>query len=244
MHGDVRAARQAAVGDADERLGQLDPAGGLVAVEAGAVPGGDRGAEDGERELGRRRRGAGAAADRARGCGTGRCWRAFQRATNVPSRLDRRLGLLRPRLGDGVEVTGRRPCGRRASRRRRRGSGPSCRAARCRRRRAGTARARRGGRLGAAGRRLRERARRDRPRMRRSARRSESSGSHGFLRCLRGELTGSRRESSATAGSPADSPPRTTDPHWVPRSPGWKPADSARGNVAAARAWGACRPRA
>jgi hypothetical protein len=29
-----------------------------------------------------------------------------------------------------------------------------------------------------------------------------------FLRCLRGELTGSRRESSATAGNPADSPPR------------------------------------
>ena len=161
VDGDDGAARERAVGDADERLGQLDPAGGLVAVEAGAVPGGDRGAEDRERELGRRRRGAGAAADQRAGAELADLARLPAREERAVG-LDRGLGLLGPRLGGGVEGTGRRPGGRRASRRRCRGSAPSCRAGRRRRRRAGTARARRGGgRRGAAGRLLRERARRD-----------------------------------------------------------------------------------
>ena len=210
-HGDVRPARQAAVGDADGLLGQLDAARGRVAVEAGAVPGGD--GAGGRRSAGARARPR-RPAPRRRRARASRNWpmrRGFQRATNVPSSFDGGARLLRPRLRWPGRGTARRRCARRASARRRRGSGPSCRAARCRRRRAGTARAGAGGRLGAAGGRPARRRSPGAPRQwRRGTARSESSGVSCFLRCLRGELTGSRRESSATAGSPADSPPRTT----------------------------------
>ena len=53
-----------------------------------------------------------------------------------------------------------------------------------------------------------------------------------FLRCLRGELTGSRRESSATDAGCGRFAPVARRPHWVPRSPRWGRGDSARGNLA------------
>src|SRR4051812_34377067 len=63
-----------------------------------------------------------------------------------------------------------------------------------------------------------------------------------FLRRLRGELTGSRRESSATTGTPVDSPPRSAPPGGIATVPplaAKEPrGDSAAGKLAkSARSW-------
>ena len=139
-HGHVRPAREAAVGDADELGRELDPARGRVAVEAGAVPGGDGAAVDGERQLGRDGGARRLAADDGAELelpGLARAPAGDERAVG----LDGRARLLRPRRGGGVEVLRRPRCGRRGAPRRRRGSAPCGRAARCRRRRGRTARA-------------------------------------------------------------------------------------------------------
>ncbi len=224
-HGHVRPAREAAVGDADELGRELDPARGRVAVEAGAVPGGDGAAVDGERQLGRDG-GAGrlAADDRAQ--------LELPGLTRAPAGdegavgLDRRARLLRPRRGGGVEVLDDHAAAGEAlldgaaeahllAEQRVAAAGEGERRGRCGHR-CGRAPGGCGGLL-RVGRRGCDRDERGDGQHDAGQRQSQCN----FLRCLRGELTGSRRESSATAGNRPIRPRESHfDSQWVPRSPG------------------------
>ena len=219
---DARAARQLAVRDAEQRRASARAAGRRAAVEAGAVPAcAMRRAVDGHGSLGRGVVALAPApsrwsdgAERA-SCADARCGapagdEACRRGPTVvrACRASRRW---RPRRGAATTHA----CGRRGARaRRRRGSATCGRASTlpAPRERERRGRARRAGALappvGCAAA-LRSRAARRATATSAAAIGVRVSEPHRcFLRCLRGELTGSRRESSATAGSPADSPPR------------------------------------
>ncbi len=218
-----RAARQRLVGDADELLGHLLAAGRRVAVQAGAVPGRHGGLEDPHGDLGRGvgdRRGA-AALERRADPLLAEHLRAPAHAEAALA-ADRGPGLRAPGLGGLVVALHPQHAAAGAARD---GAGQRGLAAEQRLRRGDERDV--GGRLRlrrarAAGR-LRGRGRGQRECDGQEGRRKPDRGNEPhrcFLRCLRGELTGSRRESSAT--DDWSRPIRPRDPpgsHWVPRSP-------------------------
>ena len=219
---DHRAAGQRLVGDADELLRQLLPARGRVAVEPGAVPGGHARLEDAHGDLGRGARHARRAAALERRPDPLLAEHLRAPADAVAALApDRRAGLRAPGLGGLVEALHAQDAAAGAAR-----HGAGEHAPRGRAAPAATRRARRRRRAGAAGRsaarRLRGRARGQREGDGHEGRQQPGRGNEPhrcFLRCLRGELTGSRRESSATDVWYVRFAPVARRPHWVPRSP-------------------------
>ena len=207
------------------------PARGRVAVEAGAVPGGHaRGWKTvtPSPRRGGRRRGAEPAALRAVARELLLAERRGRPAGDVAAVAASTAWCACERPGAGRR---RRGAGRATVAARRRGAGRAAEASPSRpssalRGRADERERRRpapaGGRAGrrrSAPRRTRSRAARRRGGEHGRSRGSGTRASSGFLRCLRGELTGSRRESSATAGHAGRFAPRIRRPQWVPRSP-------------------------